>query len=169
VRENFFQDSNLPEEEQKRRVQVIARAAYWYYVLATSAKKDMTFDKRAATATTGKTGPYILYTYARLRSILRKSSLEPEESSQYGYASERVLIGYLLRYPEVVEATTRELDPSILAQYLYELSELTNAYYHSSAIIGDTHEAAKLWVIQLVSHKLHSGLALLKIDTLEEM
>ncbi len=171
VREQFFGDSELSEAEQERRIRIIADSSYKYYLVATSAKKDMIFDESASVSLDGKTGPYILYTYARIQSLIRKSEVTPEISSDYDFDSERELITFALRYPEIVQAAGDQFDPAILAQYLYELAEKLNSYYHATPVVGsDPHiEGSRVYLLAQISDMLKQGLAVFGIETLDEM
>lgn len=173
VREIYFKDTQLNPEEVSRRVDVIARASYMYYILAISTKKDIVFDINSSISLTGKTGPYILYTYARLQSILNKSGITPEYNQEVDYnLAEQNIIMKLAKFPEIRDQAAKEYDPAFIAHYLYELAEMINSYYHTNQILKESDSIAKnnkLYLIERVNIVISSGLGLLTIQTLDEM
>lgn len=173
VREIYFKDTQLEEAEISRRVYIIARASYIYYILAISTKKDIVFDINSSISLTGKTGPYILYTYARLQSILNKSGIIPEYTLEAEYNSvEHNIILKLAKFPEIRDQSAREYDPAFIAHYLYELAEMINSYYHTTQILKETDISAKhnkLYLLERVNTVISKGLELLTIQTLDEM
>jgi arginyl-tRNA synthetase len=174
VKEIYFKDSPLSDQEQTRRIELIARASYIYYILAISSKKDIVFDISSSISLTGKTGPYILYTYARINSLVQKASHIPESYDE-GIAfndTEGQIIIKLAKFSEIRDYSAREYDPSHIAHYLYELAELMNSYYHSTPILKESDEKIKnnrLYLLQRVNGILKQGLGLLTIEPLDEM
>ena len=173
VREIYFKDTQLEEAEIVRRVNIIARASYIYYILAISTKKDIVFDINSSISLTGKTGPYILYTYARLQSILNKSGIIPEYTLEAEYNSvEHNIILKLAKFSEIRDQSAREYDPAFIAHYLYELAEMVNSYYHTTQILKETDiklKNNKLYLLERVNTVISTGLELLTIQTLDEM
>jgi arginyl-tRNA synthetase len=173
VREIYFKDTQLEEAEIERRVDIIARASYTYYILAISTRKDIVFDINSSISLTGKTGPYILYTYARLQSILNKSGIVPEYPTEAEYNSvEHNIILKLAKFPEIRDQSAREYDPAFIAHYLYELAEMVNSYYHTTQILKETDSRLKnnkLYLLERVNTVISRGLELLTIQTLDEM
>ncbi len=173
VREIYFKDTQLEEAEIVSRVDIIARASYIYYILAISTKKDIIFDINSSISLTGKTGPYILYTYARLQSILNKSGVIPEYSSDVDYNFiEHNIILKLAKFVELRDQSAKDYDPAYIAHYLYELAEMINSYYHTTQILKDKDIKAKnnkLYLLERVNLVIKTGLGLLTIQTLDEM
>jgi arginyl-tRNA synthetase len=173
VREIYFKDTQLEEVEIVSRVDIIARASYIYYILAISTKKDIIFDINSSISLTGKTGPYILYTYARLQSILNKSGVIPEYSSDVDYNFiEHNIILKLAKFVELRDQSAKDYDPAYIAHYLYELAEMINSYYHTTQILKDKDIKAKnnkLYLLERVNLVIKTGLGLLTIQTLDEM
>jgi len=173
VREIYFKDTQLDESEIARRVDIIARASYIYYILAISTKKDIVFDINSSISLTGKTGPYILYTYARLQSILNKSGIVPEYTLEADYNTvEHNIILKLAKFPEIRDQSAKEYDPAFVAHYLYELAEMINSYYHTTQILKETDNGLKnnkLYLLERVNTVISAGLELLSIQTLDEM
>ena len=174
VREIYFKDSVLSKAEQNRRIELIARASYIYYILAISSKKDIVFDISSSISLTGKTGPYILYTYVRINSLLHKASHIPEhyeENIPFNDIEGQIIIK-LAKFSEIRDYSAREYDPSHIAHYLYELAELLNSYYHSTPILKESDEKIKnnrLYLLARVNDILKQGLDLLTIEPLDEM
>jgi arginyl-tRNA synthetase len=173
VREIYFKDTQLEHEEIEKRVQIIAKASYMYYILAISTKKDIVFDINSSISLTGKTGPYILYTYARIQSILNKSGITPKYFENQDFNSvEKNIILKLAKFSEIRDQAVREYDPAYIAHYLYELAEMINSYYHTTSILKETNlenKNNKLYLLERVNAIIKIGLDLLNIQTLDEM
>ena len=171
IRDTYFTNQSVLETEQHRRIQVIARAAYLWYMLFPSMKKDIIFDPQQSITLHGKTGPYILYTYARLKSILRKSQYESQYRQDYTYQEEHQMMVQIARASEVRDRACREMDPSIIAQYTYDLAEMINSYYHKIPILGQDKavEQGRLYVIDQAQQTLKYMCQLLHMEVLEEM
>lgn len=167
ILQEYFLESDLSLEEKTRRIKIIAKASYLFYLLHINSKKDIVFDTKSSIKLQGKTGPYILYTVARLNSILAKSS--PILNKEYDYTEERELILHTIKFWEYRDMSAHSFDPSILAQYLYDLSVIFNTYYHQTKVIGDKNESAKAYILSKVNNILKYGLSLLKIEILEKM
>ncbi len=173
IQQTYFQDTQLTEEDIYNRIHRIARASYLYYILSTSATKDMIFDINSSIQLSGKTGPYILYTYARIQSVLRKYNQEPIWNQDVIYSDiEKRIIMKIAKFNEVRDHSAREYDPSYIAHYIFELAELLNSYYHSTPILKESDEQIKndrAYLVQRAADILQQGLSLLTIETLEEM
>lgn len=150
----------------------IGLGALKYFDLSHHRKSDIVFDWENALSFEGNTGPYLQYTYARLRSILRKTgsielkySIEPDLLEHY-------LIIWILRLQEAIEDSLKDFTPNTLANYVYVLAQLANTFYHSHPVIQQEDEASKISRLTLVSamaNTLFRGLDLLGIEAPEEM
>lgn len=173
IQQTYFQNTQLSEEDIHNRIHRIARASYLYYILSTSATKDMIFDIDSSIQLSGKTGPYILYTYARIQSVLRKYNQEPIWNQDVIYSdTEKGIIMKIAKFNEVRDHSAREYDPSYIAHYIFELAELLNSYYHSTPILKESDEQIKndrAYLLKRAADILQQGLSLLTIETLEEM
>ena len=173
VREIYFKNTQLEQSEIEKRVQIIAKASYMYYILAISTKKDIVFDINSSISLTGKTGPYILYTYARIQSILNKSGITPKYFENQDFNSvEKNIILKLAKFSEIRDQAAKEYDPAYMAHYLYELAEMVNSYYHSTSILKESNSESKnnkLYLLERVNRIIQKGLELLSIQTLDEM
>ncbi len=175
----------LRQDEIDRRSRAIALAALKYYILAVNPPSSMHFNPKEALAFTGKTGPYLLYTLARTRSILRKvRNTKPEAINKSKTVNsknkiaeylkekeERQLILGMAKFPEVLERSAKTLDPEELATYLYNLAKMFSDFYEKHQVLHSRRELslARLQLVKACANVLDRGLSLLGIDTLEEM
>ncbi len=163
---------DLSEKDIKKRSEKIAIAALYFYMARTDLVKDMTYDPKGSISFQGETGPYIQYTYARIKSILRKARKKPDKIPFANITSiENNLISMLGNFQETVSSAAIQLRPSILCRYLLNLCQAFNEYYHNTPILKaqKDEKAFRLFLILQISNVLKSGLGLLGIDTLEQM
>jgi arginyl-tRNA synthetase len=185
--------THLSEAECEERAEIIAQAAVRYYLLKVSPRAAVHFDPVSSIAFTGDTGPYLLYTYARIESILRKSgnpSSPPIDPHPPLSLRERVAVGrvrggtggvmsdlewklifQLARFPETITQAAASRDPSHLAQYIYLLAQHFSEFYEQVPVLKaePSSRAFRLALISAVQAALKQGLRLLTIDTVEEM
>ena len=128
----------------------VALAALHYYLLQVAPVKDMMFNPEESLSFTGNTGPYLQYMGARIASILRKAEEQgvkldstAEALSLLTHASEWELVKILQRFPELVAKAAEELDPSIMAGYLYDVSKAFSAFYRDCPILALAEEGGK--------------------------
>jgi arginyl-tRNA synthetase len=131
------------------------------------------FDWEQIMAMQGDSGPYIQYTYARAKSVLRKGDsarVQPLQNIEQGLnpdiPEELGILRWLYRYPEVVESAGRTYAPHLVATYLYELAARYNTFYNQHQIVGNE---LRIMLTQATANVLKSGLQLLGIDAPEEM
>ncbi len=162
------------------RVQTVAEAltvaVIKFEMLKVGARQPIIFDIEKAMSFQGFTAAYLLYTVARIESLLRKSeqevdALEKSDLSRLQETEETALAWKLARYPEAVRQAAKEFDPSIMARYVFELAQVTNDYYHRVQILkADKEEReARLALLLAVKQVLINGLGLLGIATISEM
>ncbi len=162
---------DLSKEEKKIRSEVIAMAALRYHFLKVERGKDMLFKPKESISFEGNTGPYLLYTYARAKSILKKADKIkktksiPENLSE----QERKLVFQLSLFPETFKKSNENLSPSIIANYTFELSQIFNEFYHSEKVIGSEKEDFRLLLVESFLIVLELSLNLLNIKVLQEM
>ncbi len=160
----------LPKKEAEARATKIALAAIKYYLLSLEPIKDIMFDPERAVSFEGETGPYLQYTYARARSIIRKSGKKKIAFKEMELDEKEIsIVKHLSQYPWVVKKCAHEMKPHYLANYLFELATLFNEFYHSTQVVGTEREKELLSFVAAVADVLKSGLTLLGIDVLEEM
>jgi len=162
------------DDEQKKIIYTrIGLAALKYFILKVDPRKNMTFDPRESIDFNGNTGPFIQYTYARIKSVLRRSteydefgdSIDPNEKEIH-------LIRLLYDYPEVISESSETLNPSLIANYLYELAREFNQFYHDYSILGaDGPEliSLRLYLTNAVGHVIKTGMDMLGIEVPERM
>ena len=151
----------------------IAMAAIKFFILKYENNSVIVFDIEKAIAVEGATGPYLLYSVARLNSILRKLG---EVKGEVDYSllkevEEGDLIKYLSRFYEVVEMTASKNQPSYLCTYLLELAQKFNTFYHKHSVVKaeDDVKVARARLLEGVKDIFKTGLELLNIDSVEEM
>lgn len=161
----------LGHEEINRRALAIARAAIIYGDLKNYRVNDMLFDIDKFISFEGNTGPYLLYSYARAKSILRKAGYSPKKSYKINSIAEKEkqLISKLSSFPEIVSGAYSSLAPNLIANYSYELSQLFNEFYHAERVLGSQNEQFRLALVDAFSQVLKNSLFLLGIPVLEQM
>lgn len=148
----------------------IALSAIKYSILRQSNETPINFDLSQALSFEGETGPYLLYSYARASSIVKKSKKSKLSSKEARISdAEYTLIKKLGEFPEIVKKVSLSFNPSLLAHYSYDLSQLFNEFYHSDKVIGDEKQAFRLALVECFRIVLKSSLYLLGIETIEEM
>jgi len=167
----------LPAAERDERGRAVALASLKWADLNRDPLTDVTLDPEAITRFEGNTGTYQLYTYARLRNVLRRAgyvpSLELVGEIQLSDA-QRQLLAILYTLPSVVQVAAAEYRPNLIASYVYDLADLANRWYVASPKIlelaaDDSRRAASLRLIDQVTTQLAFGLSLLGINAIEEL
>jgi arginyl-tRNA synthetase len=152
---------------------VIAFAAMKFPMLRQDLDKMIVFDMKEALSFEGFSGPYILYTITRAKSILKKSKIKPKVTDQpFSEPLERQLFAKLSEYPEVVLRIASTNQISALPQYLFDLAQLFSSYYEAVPVLkaeSDKIVAARLATVGAVRQVLENGMGLLGIETLDEM
>jgi arginyl-tRNA synthetase len=113
----------------------------------------------------GHSGPYLQYSHARARSIIRKASNDKAEPLDDLEPDERTLALKLSEYPLVLEKAVNALMPHFVATYLYEVAQGFNRFYESNRVIGDKREAVRLRILTLYADILRDGLKILGIGS----
>jgi arginyl-tRNA synthetase len=157
----------------------IALGALNYWLLQVTANKDMTFDPKESLSFTGNTGPYLQYTGARIASMLRKFEERKKSFAAGRYSAGMLTLGdewqiatSLALFPETVVAAARDLNPSVLTAYLFELCRSFSRYYQEHQVLRNTDANLVLSRIALVRgmlQTLKNGMSLLGIPFLEAM
>ncbi|MEK6958889.1 MAG: arginine--tRNA ligase [archaeon] len=167
---------DLLGKEKEKRSRAIALAAIKFFLLKNDAKKDMVFDPEKSISFEGETGPYLQYTYARAKSILRKAGEEKIKSSaDYNlltHEKEKELIVELGAYADAVEKSWNELSLHPIAHNLLKIAEKFNSFYHEVSVLKAEDKklvSARLALVEATSIVLKEGLAILDIEAIEEM
>ena len=179
VSEEAGKSKDLSEEERNEIARICGMGALKYFILKVDARKNMLFNPEESIDFNGNTGPFIQYTYARIRSILRKAeeqginipaSLETKESPIN--QKEIDLIQKMQAYGATVEQAGKDYSPSGIANYCYELTKEFNSWYHDYSVLNAEDEQTKLTRLILaknVAKIIRNGMALLGIEVPERM
>lgn len=161
----------LSEDEKNARAEVIALSALRYYFLKVERIKDLVFKPEESIKFEGDTGPYLIYTYARAKSILRKAKYKSKTLPEISNLTdkEKKLIIQLGKFSELTKQAYDTLSPNIIANYAFHLSQIFNEFYHSNQIIGSKKEKLGLLLTDAFSQVLKNSLSILNIETLEKM
>jgi len=155
--------------------EAVGMGAIKYYILKFNPKKSIHFDPEQSLSFEGATGAYIQYTFARIQSLLKKagiSDLAHFEAGMLETSIELEVTRNLMRYPEVLETSTQNYNPSRLAGYLWELAKSYNVFYtHNPVIKAEQHalKKARLSLSAAVAACLKSGLNILGIEAVTQM
>lgn len=178
VSEELGKLSEYSDEEKEDIFMKIGMGALKYFILKVDPLKNMTFNPAESIDFNGNTGPFIQYTYARIRSVFRKaeqSGVLPDPgvilSSEPG-SKEIDLIKLLRRYSEIVVEAAETYTPALIANYCYELAREFNQFYHDFSILGEENPSLRnlrLLISEVTSRVLFSGMWLLGIDMPERM
>ena len=169
---------DMSEEERNEIARIVGMGALKYFILKVDARKNMLFNPEESIDFNGNTGPFIQYTYARIRSILRKAQAEgiaiPAQLGENMPLNEKEieLIQKLNEFGAAVEQAGKDYSPSGIANYCYELTKAFNQFYHDYSILGaDTEDEkiVRLVLAQNVGKTLKNGMALLGIEVPERM
>ena len=170
--------ADMPEEEKAQVARIVGMGALKYFLLKVDARKNMLFNPEESIDFNGNTGPFIQYTYARIRSILRKAAEAGIEvpaqlpTDVELSAKEEALVQHVADFANVVRQAGQEYSPSSVAAYCYDLVKEYNQFYHDFSILRE--EDAKKRAFRLVLSKnvakvVRLGMSLLGIEMPERM
>lgn len=166
------------EEEKDEVARIVGLGALKYFLLKVDARKNMLFNPEESIDFNGNTGPFIQYTYARIRSILRKAEAEQMQVSCNFAATpeistkEEAVVQHLSDFASVVRQAGEEFAPNAIANYCYELAKEYNQFYHDYKVLGETDENKRQFRLVLsrnVAKVLRLGMGLLGIEMPERM
>ena len=164
---------DMTEEERREIARIVGMGALKYFILKVDARKNMLFNPEESIDFNGNTGPFIQYTYARIRSILRKAPNMTNPTSSTSLADKEIeLIQKMSEYGAAVEQAGKDYSPSGIANYCYELTKVFNQFYHDYSILNEPDEqkkAVRLMLAKNVAKILKNGMALLGIEVPERM
>lgn len=166
--------ADMAEEERNEIARVVGLGALKYFILKVDARKNMLFNPEESIDFNGNTGPFIQYTYARIRSIMRKATEEADGNAKAAELSQKEidLIQKMSDYSAAVEQAGKDYSPSGIANYCYELTKEFNQFYHDYSILNaDTEEEkiVRLTIAKNVARTIKNGMALLGIEVPERM
>ena len=168
----------ISEEEAAEIARIVGMGALKYFILKVDARKNMLFNPEESIDFNGNTGPFIQYTYARIRSILRKAAEQgiaiPAQLPTHIALSEKEisLILHLKGFAQTVRQAGQDYNPSCIANYCYELVKEYNQFYHDFSILREPDEQVKVVRLALsaaVSQVVKNGMGLLGIEVPERM
>lgn len=161
VYQKMMENRTVSEEEARKTAEVIGLSAIKYGDLSNQAAKDYVFDVERFTAFEGNTGPYILYTIVRIKSILKRyaemqasgwseEQLPAEAIQEAASASEKALNLQLARFSEMIAQAYEELAVHRICAYIYDLANIFNSFYHETKILSEENEERKRSYIALI-------------------
>ena len=168
---------DISEEERNEIARIVGMGALKYFILKVDARKNMLFNPEESIDFNGNTGPFIQYTHARIRSILRKAAEQQIDFSTMPEGvelseKETELIQKLNSYGAAVAQAGKDYSPSGIANYCYELTKEFNQFYHDYSILREEDEKKKVFRLILarnVAKTIKNGMALLGIEVPERM
>ena len=166
--------ADMTDEERNEIARIVGMGALKYFILKVDARKNMLFNPEESIDFNGNTGPFIQYTYARIRSILRKAqNIQITLNSQITLNDKEIeLIQKMSEYGAAVEQAGKDYSPSGIANYCYELTKVFNQFYHDYSILNEPDEQIRqmrLILAKNVAKVIKNGMALLGIEVPERM
>lgn len=170
--------SGFSDDEKDDIFRKVGLGALKYYILKVDPKKNMTFNPAESIDFNGNTGPFIQYTYARIKSVFRKAeqmNINADVADLKDSAAgpkEIDLIRLLRRFPEIVSEAAKGYSPALIANYCYDLAKEYNQFYHDFSILGEEVQDVKnlrLVLSEVTSEVLYKGMWLLGIEMPERM
>ncbi|MEZ3558422.1 MAG: arginine--tRNA ligase [Duncaniella sp.] len=166
----------LSDEETTAISEMVGLGALKYFLLKVDPRKNITFNPKETIDFNGNTGPFIQYTYARIRSVLRKAADESMTVTDYSDVTpgerEITLIQALADFPSVVAAAGQSYSPALIANYVYDLVKLYNQFYHDCSILKEADPAVRslrLTLSEQTARVVETGMKLLGISVPERM
>jgi len=175
--EKLGKTDNFSPEELTQLYTTIGLGALKYFILKVDPKKNMLFNPEESIDLNGNTAPFIQYTHARIRSLLRKAEEQGitvnKEVCKDGFLpAEKELLRFLYDYPAVLEQAGKDLSPALIANYAYDLVKTYNHFYQDTPILREENEDARRFRLQLsdfTAQTIKHATACLGIDVPERM
>ena len=166
----------VTDAERRQIAETVGMGALKYFLLKVDPRKNMTFNPKESIDFNGNTGPFIQYTYARIRSLLRKAADQGIAPVPYAGVEpgerEIALVQKLADFPAVVQEAGRSYSPALIANYVYDTVKLYNQFYHDCAVLGEEDPARRWLRLELsraTADTVRRGMSLLGIDVPERM
>lgn len=177
IAEEQGKGKDMPAEEAAEVARRVGLGSLKYFILKVDPRKNMTFNPKESIDFNGNTGSFIQYTYARIRSLLRKAeelgiTLPATFAGLTISTKEQELIAKVAEYADVVEEAARTYSPAVIANYVYDLVKEYNQFYHEFSILKEANEelrAFRLALSEVVAHTIAAGFSLLGIEMPERM
>ena len=177
IAEEQGKGKDMPAEEAAEVARRVGLGSLKYFILKVDPRKNMTFNPKESIDFNGNTGSFIQYTYARIRSLLRKAeelgiTLPDTFAGLTISTKEQELIAKVAEYADIVEEAARTYSPAVIANYIYALVKEYNQFYHEFSILKEENEelrAFRLALSEVVARTIASGFSLLGIEMPERM
>lgn len=177
IAEEQGKGKDMPAEEAAEVARRVGLGSLKYFILKVDPRKNITFNPKESIDFNGNTGSFIQYTYARIRSLLRKAeelgiALPATFAGLTISTKEQELIAKVAEYADVVEEAARTYSPAVIANYVYDLVKEYNQFYHEFSILKEENEelrAFRLALSEVVARTIASGFSLLGIEMPERM
>ena len=177
IAEEQGKGKDMPAEEAAEVARRVGLGSLKYFILKVDPRKNMTFNPKESIDFNGNTGSFIQYTYARIRSLLRKAeelgiALPATFAGLTISTKEQELIAKVAEYADIVEEAARTYSPAVIANYVYDLVKEYNQFYHEFSILKEENEelrAFRLALSDVVARTIASGFSLLGIEMPERM
>ena len=169
---------NCTPDEIENIARMVGLGSLKYFILKVDPRKNMTFNPKESIDFNGNTGPFIQYTHARIKSVLRKATEQGIDFSELKNVQlsisekESYLIQLLTEFPAIVVQAGEEFSPALIANYIYELVKEFNQFYHDFSILKEENEDLKQFRLVLsesTASVIKTGMRLLGIDVPERM
>ncbi|MDP5201321.1 arginine--tRNA ligase [Flavobacterium sp. DG2-3] len=174
ISEDLGKLDSYSDEEKAKLYKTIGLGALKYYILKVDPKKRILFNPEESVDFAGNTGPFIQYTYARIRSIIRKADFDFDTKIEIDelHEKEKELLKQTELFPEIIQNAAQNHSPALIANYTYDLVKEYNSFYQSVHILGEVDLTKKIFRVQLsqkVAEVIKSALQLLGIEVPERM
>ena len=160
--------------ERNKLYEIVALGALKYFILKVDPKKSILFDPKASIDFNGNTGPFIQYTHARIKTLIKRVTTKINEIDNTFSLDlkERELIKQLCRYPDIIKLAAEHFSPALVANYLYDLVKSYNTFYQNLSILGADDKYTKNFRIALsfkVAEVISNASSLLGIEVPDNM
>ena len=177
IAEEQGKGKDMPAEEAAEVARRVGLGSLKYFILKVDPRKNMTFNPKESIDFNGNTGSFIQYTYARIRSLLRKAeelgiALPATFAGLTISTKEQELIAKVAEYADIVEEAARTYSPAVIANYVYDLVKEYNQFYHEFSILKEENEelrAFRIALSEVVARTIAAGFSLLGIEMPERM
>ncbi len=168
----------LSAEEIENIARMVGLGALKYFILKVDPRKNMTFNPKESIDFNGNTGPFIQYTHARIKSVLRKAEEQRIDHSTLRNTNleisekEKYLIQLIAEFPNVIKQAGEEFSPALIANYIYDLVKEYNQFYHEFTILHEKNDDLKnlrLVISETIASVIKTGMGLLGIEVPERM
>jgi arginyl-tRNA synthetase len=168
---------DFENDEAQNLFRMLALGALKYFLLKVEPKKRMLFNPEESIDFQGNTGPFIQYTHARIKSILRRANITENQTIEIAEGSilnkeELDLVFLLNQYNDIIQKAAEEYSPAIIANYVYDLAKTFNGFYAQHSVINETDESIKtlrLALVKKIAQTIKHGMGLLGIEVPEKM